>query len=126
MKIRFSVDYADRLVSTRAEGAITFADISAHLEQERLAGALAYRELIDGRGATPAVSSEEVRSVVAILRRLGSDSPLGPTAVLVDSQVGYGVLRMLEALLDDVCAVKPFYQQEGAEEWLAGSSKRPT
>jgi hypothetical protein len=126
MGITFSVDHAHRFVSARAEGPITLADISAHIERERLAGALAYRELIDGRGASPAFSSEDVRSLVAILRQLGSDSLLGPTAVLVDSEVGYGVLRMLETLLDDVCALRPFYQQEGAEEWLAGFSESAT
>jgi len=124
--VTLAVDHARRFVSARAQGLIILADISAHMEEERIAGALAYRELIDGRGATPAFSSEDVRSVVAILRRLGSDSLLGPTAVLVDSQVGYGVLRMFEALLDDVCAVKPFYQREAAEEWLAGFSEGRT
>jgi len=126
MGITFSADHTDRIVSAKAAGLITLADISAHIEKERLAGALAYRELIDGRGATPAFSSDDVRSAVAILRQLGSDSLLGPTAVLVDSQVGYGMLRMFEALLDDVCAVRPFYDREAAEEWLAGSSEGKT
>jgi hypothetical protein len=123
MGITFSVSDSNRLVRARAEGPISLDDIRAHIEEERLAGGLPHRELIDGRGATPAFTSEEVRSVVAILRQLGNDSRLGPTAVLVDSQVGYGMLRMFEALLDDVCAVRPFYRQDEAEQWLAGFSE---
>jgi len=126
MGITLAVDHANRFVNVRAVGPITVDDIRAHIEEERLAGGLAHRELIDARGASPAFSSEDVRSVVAVLRRLGSDSLLGPTAVLVDSQVGYGMLRMFEALLDDVCAVRPFYEQEAAEQWLAGFSEGTT
>jgi hypothetical protein len=124
MGITFTVNHDDRIVSTKAAGPISLSDISDHIESERLAGGLAYPEWIDGRGATPAVSSQDVRSVVAILRRLRSDSPLGPTAVLVDSQLNFGLLRMCESLLDDVCAVRPFYEQEEAKQWLAECGER--
>ena len=120
MGMTYTVEHAERFVRATADGPVTLEDIRAHIESERLAGALAYRELIDARGASPAFSSEDIRVVVAILRRLGGESLLGPTAVIVDSQVGFGILRIFEALLDDVCAVKPFYRMDSAEEWLSG------
>jgi hypothetical protein len=119
MSITVTPDHARRLLSVRAMGPITLADIRAHLEEERLVGGLPYRELIDARGYRPAFSAEDVRSIVTLLRRLGRESRLGPTAIIVDSDDGYGMIRMLEILVEDVCAVRPFRDPEEAEKWLA-------
>lgn len=102
---------------------ITLEDVLAHLEEERLAIGLSYSELIDARGYVPAFSSAQVRTIVAVLRRLAENSRLGPTAVIVDTDMGYGMLRMLEMLVEDVCAVRPFRRQEEAEQWLVAVNK---
>ena len=115
-----TADHARRLLFVRATGPITLGDIRVHLEEERLVGGLPYRELIDARGYRPAFSSEDVRSIVALLRQLGRESRLGPTAIIVDSDDGFGMIRMLEILVEDVCAVRPFRNREEAEKWLAG------
>lgn len=119
MGITMTVDHARRCILARAEGPIAVDDIRTHLEEERLAAGLPYGELIDGRGCRPNVSGKDVRTIVDILRRLGQASPLGPTAVVVDTGVGYGMLRMLGILMEDVCAIEPFRRQEEAEQWLA-------
>ena len=119
MSITATIDHSRKLLFVRAKGPITYDDIRSHIEQERLAGGLPYRELIDARGYRPAFSAKDVRSVVALLRQLGGDARLGPTAIIVDSDDGYGMIRMLEILVEDVCAIQPFRQQEEAEEWLA-------
>lgn len=119
MGITMTVDHARRCVLVRAAGTIALDDIRAHLEEERLAAGLPYGELIDGRGCRPSVSPEDVRAIVDTLRRLGRGSRLGPTAVIVDSDVEYGMLRMLGLLMDGVCAIQPFRRQEEADQWLA-------
>ncbi len=119
--ITITVDHPRRLLLVRAVGPITFEDIRTHLEEERVIGGLPYRELIDARGFTPAFSLKEVRAVVELLRRLGGESRLGPTAIIVDSEIGYGMIRFLEILVEDVCAVRPFWHQDEAEAWLAKS-----
>jgi len=43
---------------------------------------------------------------------------LGPTAVVVSSEFGFGMIRMLEILLEEVCIVKPFHDYDAAEQWL--------
>ena len=118
--ITANVDHDRKLLLVRAMGPITFEDIRAHLEEERLAGGLPYRELIDARGYRPAFSAKDVQAIVALLHRLGRDSRLGPTAIIVDSDDGYGMIRMLEMLVEDACAIRPFRRQEEAEKWLAG------
>jgi hypothetical protein len=52
------------------------------------------------------------------LHRLGNQSRLGPTAIIVDSDVECGMVRMAEMLVEDVCAVRPFRRTEEAQEWL--------
>lgn len=119
MSITITSDHTGRLLFVRAEGPITLDDIRSHLEEERLEGGLPYHELIDARGYSPEFSSEDVRSIVDLLRRLGHESRLGPTAIIVDSEHGFGMIRMIEILVEDVCAVRPFRSREEAEKWLA-------
>ena len=67
----------------------------------------------------PAGSLPEIRQIVKLLRRLGQESKLGPTAVLVSTDVAFGIIRTLEALVEDVCEVKPFREEQEARAWLA-------
>jgi hypothetical protein len=119
MPISEAIDHVRRQVRSRATASVTLGDILAHLERERTASGLPYTELIDARGYHPDFSAAEVRSIVDRLRRLGKMSRLGATAVVVDSDVGFGMVRMLEIMVEDVCAIRPFRNQEEAELWLA-------
>jgi hypothetical protein len=119
MNITTTVDHARRRVFVKATGPITLDDIRIHLGKERLGVGLAYDELIDARGYSPAFSPDDVRTIVEILRRLGKDSRLGPTAIIVDTEAGFGMIRMLGILVDEVCSIRPFHKQEEAEQWLA-------
>lgn len=119
MPIAHEIDHAGRTMKARARGTVTYGEIVAHLAEERLDGGLAYRELIDARGGELDITPDEVRRLVAALRNLGQDGALGPTAVVVDSEFTFGMLRMLETLVEDVCAIRPFRDHAEAERWLA-------
>jgi hypothetical protein len=119
MSITMTFDHARRRLFVKAEGPITLDHIRAHIEEERLGAGLSYSELMDVRGCSPAISADEVRMLVQLLRRLGEKSHLGPTAVIVDTDFAYGMLRMLEILIDDVCHIRPFRKEKEAEQWLA-------
>jgi hypothetical protein len=120
--IRMTVDHAERRVTVNASGSITLDDILKHIEQERTANGLGYAELIDARGYVPAFSADQVRTVVEVLRDLAAQSPLGPTAIVVDSDVGFGMLRMLEIMMDDVCKIRPFRDMSEARRWLESAT----
>ncbi|HVN31723.1 MAG TPA: hypothetical protein VMT45_07020 [Thermoanaerobaculaceae bacterium] len=94
----------------RATGSVTVAKVGAHFEEEQAARGLSYGELIDGRDAHAIFRSAEVREIAYLFRSQGKTENLGPTAVLVSSELGFGMMRMLGLLLDDVCAVRPFYR----------------
>jgi hypothetical protein len=102
-----------------AEGPVTLEQIRDHLEEERQEPGLAYGELIDARTSDPDLSPSDVRVLVSLLRWLGERTRLGPTAVLVSTDFQYGITRMVEMMVEDVCLIKPFRTGADAERWLA-------
>jgi len=103
---------------TIADGTVTLDDIRRHVAEERRDAGLSYAELIDARTAIPSLSAAEVRTVVSLLRDLAAKQPLGPTAVVVSTDYAYGLLRMLDMFVEDICAIHPFRSISEAEGWL--------
>lgn len=118
MGLTHRIDHDSRAMYVTADGPITFSDIRNHLFKERLEHGLTYAELIDARTASPELSSEDVRKVVSILRGFATEHTLGPTAVVVSTDHGFGMIRMLEIFLEDVCAIRPFREVEAALQWI--------
>jgi hypothetical protein len=112
------VDHAGRRMYATAEGVIRVEDIRRHLAVERRDGGLAYAELIDARGACPNVSSADVRTVVAWLEGFARENALGPTAIVVSSPLAFGMVRMLDILVEESCVIRPFLDIDEAERWL--------
>ena len=119
MSITATYDHVQRRVVARAEGPVTLEQIRDHLEDERQEPGLAYGELFDARTAIPELSAADIRMLVGLLRWLGERTKLGPTAVLVDTEFQFGITRMIEMLVEDVCDVKPFRSESEARRWLA-------
>jgi hypothetical protein len=101
-----------------AEGMITLVEVRAHLKREPHDLTLPYGELIDARRAVVHLSSAEVQEIVELLRSCPGRYRPGRTAVVVSTDVAYGVMRMLQILVEDACAVQPFRDLATAEEWL--------
>ncbi len=118
MPITTTFDHQHRRVIARAEGPITLEQIREHLEEERQEPGLAYAELIEARDAIPELSPADMRVLVAWLRWLGERTRLGPTAVVVSNDFQFGMVRMVEILVEDVCIVRPFREKLSAEIWL--------
>jgi hypothetical protein len=118
MPITTTFDHQHRRVIALAEGSITLEEIRDHLEEERQEPGLAYAELIEARDAIPDLSPADVRVLVAWLRWLGERTRLGPTAVVVSTDFQFGMVRMVEILVEDVCIVRPFREKLSAEIWL--------
>jgi hypothetical protein len=120
MPITFSVDHGGRRVTAVATGPITMDDIRDHLSSERRDRGLAYREFIDASKASPTLNTADARATVNLLRDLGNEGTLGPTAIIVPNEVSYGIVRMVEILLEGIAEVRPFRTNEvaDAKEWL--------
>ena len=127
MPIQLSVDHEGRKVTAVATGDITMDDIRAHLFRERDDGGLPYRELIDASKASPVLGTADARATVDLLRTLGNQHSLGPTAVIVPNDVSYGLVRMVEILLEGFAEIRPFRSTEiaDAKEWLETQAGSP-
>lgn len=121
MPIIMSVDTVRGRLHVVADGVVTYPEIVAHLMAERDESDLSLPELIDATLARIDITSAEVRSIVDILRGFERTAALGPTAVLVADDASYGMLRVLEMLIDEVCHIRPFRRLDEAERWLAES-----
>jgi len=118
MTITHLVDHGRRELMATASGPVSYEEVRDHLLLERKEKGLSYPELIDARSATPTWSAAQAREIVSLLEDFGRKHVLGPTAVVVSNELGYGMLRMLEILLEDVCIVRPFRDYAAAEQWF--------
>jgi|SRR5579859_110271 len=127
MPIAFSVDHEKQVVSTIASGPITFDEIREHVHRERDQGGIAYREFIDATQASAAFTSAQARTVVEIVRSLARKGDFGPTAVLVANDVTYGMIRMLQILLEDVADIGVYraHERQAAETWVLNYPRGP-
>ena len=119
MPIHFVVNRTTHQINAVASGPIRYHDVEVHLMWERQEHGLSYPEFIDARQAEINFTPTEVRQIVELIRKLAKDTALGPTAVLVSTEVAFGVMRMLGVLLEDVCAIRPFHDEQAARKWLA-------
>jgi hypothetical protein len=123
MPIQYVIDRIHQRILTQAEGLVTFADLSRHLDAEERDRGLELPELFDARGATTNVTTQQVRTLVsraaAALRRI----PLGPTAIVATDDLVFGMARMYAILTEDAGArVEVFRDIESANRWLQEAS----
>ncbi len=118
MPITQSIDHARRRTTTTVTGPVHFADIEAHWRVDLAEHGEGYPKLIDARHATIAFNTAEVRRMVHLIRATHNGRSIGPTAVVVRTEVGYGMVRMFGLMLEPECEVVPFRDLAAAEEWL--------
>ena len=100
MPIRFAYNRSANLLFTKAEGLISFDDINLHLDEESREGALPLREIVDATGAETNLTLEQTRQLVARLHSLMKTHSLGPTAIVTENDVVFGMARMAAILFD--------------------------
>ena len=125
MPSHYRLDARRNWMPTAFTGSLTVGEIRAHLEQESRDGLTGRAELIDITAAQVALTPAEVREIIEVMRDYGSRLPLGPAAILVKDDFSYGMARMLEMLIEDVCEVRPFRTLAEAEKWLQQARTRP-
>ena len=119
MPILSSVDHSKHHIESLAVGPITYADVHEHILREKQWEGLPYREFVEARGAGVQLSPADIRKIVDLLRSLKDGSKLGPTAIVVSTEYAFGLMRMLEMLVEDVCEIRVFRDERVAREWLA-------
>jgi len=119
MPIRYHVDRLHRRLLTHADGVVTFHDISAHLDLEQRDHNLDRPELIDARGATTNLTREQIRLLVQRATNMLRVVDLGPTAIVTNDDVVFGIARMYTLLADSAgVAAEVFRDLDSASRWL--------
>src|SRR6185503_9656376 len=119
MPIRYSVDRLHGRLLTHADGVVTFQDINAHLDIEQRDHNLDRPELIDARGATTRLTTEQIRRLVQRAANMLRVADLGPTAIVTNDDVIFGMARMYALLADSVgVAAEVFRDVDAASRWL--------
>jgi hypothetical protein len=98
MPIQFHYDPDVGILFTRAEGLLTFDEILRHLNEERDAKGIAHPEVFDATQARTDATAEQIRVVVQRMIGMGRQGAFGPTAVITNNDVVFGMASMLAIL----------------------------
>jgi hypothetical protein len=124
MPIQYVIDTTRQRLLTRADGLVTFEDLSEHLDAEERDRALGLPELFDARGATTNLTATEVRALVQRAAAALRCNPLGPTAIVATDDVVFGMARMYAILTEQAGArVEVFRDVGSADRWLQEVSR---
>ena len=118
MPIAWGVDHAARLVSARATGELSRADIEAYFDGLVAAATLSYRKVLDMAECRLAVSSDDMAALGARVRGRESKGPMGSVAVIAGSDDVYDRIRLFESVVDADRPLKIFRDAEMAYAWL--------
>jgi hypothetical protein len=128
MAISYRIDPAVDLVHVRVAGHLTPADHQAYLSA--LLADPAFRpgmhRLFDCRDADDSNSSDEVRLIADRVRAEAAHFGDSRCAILVRSDVQYGMARVFEAFLGDVPGdFRSFRDPAEASAWLSEVTRKP-
>ncbi len=85
---------------------------------------MARREMIDATAATTNLTAEEVRKIVGRVHEMMRSGPFGPTAIVTNNDVVFGMARMFAILceLQQGPPVGVFRTLDEGRDWLVGAS----
>ena len=100
MPIRFTYNSKLNILFTTAEGVVSFEEIQAHLKGEWSAHLVGTRELVFDASAasTNLTSVMKVKKIVATLQQMAKQREFGPTAVVTNDNVVFGMASMVGIL----------------------------
>lgn len=120
MSVTYEIDSSQHLVRTVAAGVVTYRDLECHLAEEEHDDSVGLAEVIDARGATTDLTTDQVRRLVARTDALVRKGRFGALAIVTDHDVAYGMARMYQVLCEMSLAVRieVFRDLEPALTWL--------
>lgn len=107
------------MLETVFSGEIRFADVAAFLQEAQAQPWFPAPSINDVSAVHPTIPTSEVRAIADLVRGIGPRLAGVPFAVVVSSPVLFGLVRMVELLVDDVALIKPFRDRDSARAWLA-------
>ena len=118
MPIYYAFDPQQQLLETTVSGDVRFPEIREYLDRLLAEPWFPAPSVTDVCGADGNLPGHEVREIADRLRKLGPRLGGLPVAVVVGSELSYGLVRMLGLLMDDEVNLRPFRDRVGALAWL--------
>jgi hypothetical protein len=119
--IAYSFDPTRWRVTTVVTGRVGLSEIRDHVHSVEHQSWFPAPALVDTRPASADFTNAEIRTIVALLAELGLRLGGIRIAILVPSDVAYGLVRMIGILLEERVTVLPFRDPAQAEAWLRGT-----
>ena len=85
MPIRWQISHDERLVTVKAEGRVTLADVEVYLDALITGDAMAYAKLFDATGIDPMYDDHDMMMLVARMRAYASRFEGGPLVFVASS-----------------------------------------
>ena len=124
MPVTYEIDATRRLVRASAKGIVTYAELAQHVAEEERDEALGLAEVIDARGATTDLTSDQVRSLVTLTDALVRKGRFGALAIVTDNDVAFGMARMYQILVGELPVEIGVYRELGdALAWLDAAGR---
>ena len=118
MPVQWTVSQPTRLVIAVAKGVLRREDIETYLDGVAAANALAYRKIFDMTEATPDLSDDDLMTLGARIRAYLALGPLGPLAIVANTDASYRHARMFAALAEADRPIEIFRELHLARQWL--------
>jgi hypothetical protein len=118
MPIMWGVNHAARLVSAKAKGELSRADIESYLDGLMAAATLSYRKVLDMAESRLALSDDDRSALGARIRAHESEGPMGSVAVIAASDDVYDQIRLFESAVHAERPLRVFRDAEMAYAWL--------
>ena len=125
MPVDISIDKENGLVTRVIRGRVTTDEVLKSLKQvlDHPDYHQGIKSLTDLREVTPQAETVEIKKIAQLIKDQGERLKGGKAAVLVSTQITYGMMRMLQAYCDESpLEIRVFYSLDKAEAWL-GISK---
>jgi hypothetical protein len=131
MPVTCQIDGANRLIHTKCIGSITVDEVIDHFRMLEQDPSCPDRldVLLEVRKGTSVPKRDELREVVGEIARVRGRVQFGACAIVADSDVLFGMMRMFEVFAEDQFRkTKAFRTVDAAQAWLAEQRalQRPT
>jgi hypothetical protein len=126
MPVGYQLDPQAGFVHTRCVGAVTFDEVAAHFRELENDPALpaSLDVLLDLSGTSSLPESAQLRSVAGEIGRLEPRVAWGRCAIVAESDVLFGMSRMLEVFSEQQFRqTRVFRKQADAEAWLRSGGR---
>lgn len=127
MPLNWTIDSKERLVITIAEDDVTLEQVEEYIAAVKGAGALSYRNLVDGSRGSTYMTSEDMLQIGVQVRSLhATTESLGPLAVVLPADQFELMSRMLGILAVADRPMRVFSDVEPARRWIESLPKQAT